>query len=211
VTCNPDAEIERGLAAFPAPLRALIEAELAAGNAVTEIGGGFPAPPCGAWARLARPVSTRQRQSAGGLVFRTRNWHAHSFEWGDEEGYFLVLEPPLPTPRQPSMDEIRAARSTGAGIPLPAPPKPRLLAAGEYCVEVDYRGEMVTYREADRIADVTCTWGPHPIIARNSLTGWRSLFGGAAMLMSADERQTALDRIVTHLQRLDLGNVELTE
>ena len=208
---SPAAELEQELVGFPAVLRDLLDAERAAGNAATEIGCGFPAPPCGAWARLARPVTTRPRRSAGGVTFRARDWPGHSFEWSDAEGHFFLLEPPLPAPAQPSMDEIRAAQGVGAVLPLPAPPVPRLLAPGEYCVDVDYRGELVTYREAGRLADVTCTWGPHPVIGRSSLAGWRHPFGRDASPMTAEERQTVLNRIAEYLRQLNMGEVELVD
>lgn len=211
MTRNRAAELEPELAAFPVVLRDLLEDERAAGNVVTEIGCGFPAPPCGAWARLARPVATRPRRSTGALVFRSRNWHAHSFEWSDGEGCFFLLEPPVPAPAQPGMDEIRAAQAAGAGLPLPAPSVPRLLAPGEHCIDVDYRGELATYREAERLADVSCTWGPHPIIGRSSLTGWRHPLGQGATPMSAEERQTVLNHIAGHLRQLDMGEVEIVD
>lgn len=207
---SPAAELEQELTGFPTVLRDLLEGELAAGNAVTEIGCGFPAPPCGSWARLERPVTTRPRQSTGGLVFRARNWHAHAFEWSDGEGHFFLLEPPLQEPMQPSMDAIRAAQAIGAGRPLPAPPALPLPAAGEYRVDVDYRGEMVTYCEAERTANVSCTWGPHPIIGRSSLAGWQHP-GAKGAPMNAEERQIVLNRIAEHLRRLDIGEVELAD
>jgi hypothetical protein len=215
VTRNPDAdpntEVERELAAFPAVLRHLLAAERAAGNAVTDIGCGFPAPPCGAWARLAKPVTTRPRASDDGLCFRPRHWPGHAFEWSDGEGCFFFLEPSLPAPRQPGMDEIRAAQTFGAGIPLPAEaPLPRP-APGEYLVAIDYRGETATYREADRLADVDCTWGPHPIIGRSSLAGWRHAIELGGAPMSAAERRRVLDRIAEHLRGLNLGEVELVD
>ena len=50
-------ELERReLETFPAVLRHLVEAELAAGNSIAEIGHSFPAPPAGAWVRIARRV-----------------------------------------------------------------------------------------------------------------------------------------------------------
>jgi hypothetical protein len=201
---TPDAEVERELAAFPTVLRNLLKAELATGNSVTEVGHGFPAPPRGAWARLARPVATRPRQSADGVIFRLRNWHAHSFEWSDAVGHFFLLEPPLPPPTQPSMDEIRATQTTRAEPSSPKPPRaaePPALTPGEYRVDIDYRGEMLTYREAARLADVTCTWGPHPIIMRSSLRGWRHPSGQSSAPIGLEERRTVLVRIVEHLRR----------
>src|SRR5690606_38491703 len=48
-------EDERELAELPEALRALLEAELAVGNAVVEVGHSFPAPPAGVYVKLARP------------------------------------------------------------------------------------------------------------------------------------------------------------
>jgi hypothetical protein len=44
------------IAEFPAPLRALVEAELQAGNTIVAIEHGFPAAPCGASVKLANAV-----------------------------------------------------------------------------------------------------------------------------------------------------------
>ena len=94
---------------FPVELRSLIEAELAAGNEIVELASCFPAPPAGAYVKLARPVSTRARESGGGLDFRERNLPSHFGEFADAERLFFVLEPPLPPPSEPDMDAIRAA------------------------------------------------------------------------------------------------------
>jgi hypothetical protein len=211
VTPSPAAEIARELAAFPAVLNSLLADELAAGNSVTEVGCGFPAPPCGAWARLAKAVSSRPRRSAAGVLFRARNWPGHSFEWSDGDGCFFLLEPPLPVPRQAGMDDIRAAEAVGAGVPLPAAAPPPVPAPGAYLVDIDYRGEMVTYREEKRSADVSCCWGPHPIIGCGSLTGWRHTFEPGGSIMSEEERHTVLDRIAEHLRGLNIGEVEIVD
>jgi hypothetical protein len=42
---------------LPIALKLLLNAELSAGNEVTEIGHSFPAPPTGAFIRLAKPIS----------------------------------------------------------------------------------------------------------------------------------------------------------
>jgi hypothetical protein len=54
-------EQQRELTKFPTALRALIEAELAAGNAIEEVGYRFPASPAGVFFKLAKQVSTRRR------------------------------------------------------------------------------------------------------------------------------------------------------
>lgn len=95
--------------ALPPVLRALLEAELAAGNEVTEVGHSHPAPPAGAYFKLARPVSTRARASGDGIDFRARNSSLLSGEFTDEKRFYFVLEPPLPPPPEPDMDAIRRA------------------------------------------------------------------------------------------------------
>lgn len=91
---NPD--LAARLREFPPALQRLIGAELAAGNDVTEIGAGFPAPPVGACAKLAREVTTRPRESGDGLDFYDRNSTLYSGEWTDAKRFFFVLEPPRP-------------------------------------------------------------------------------------------------------------------
>lgn len=104
---NLTAEQQKELAQFPPVLKALIEAELAAGNSIVEIGSGHPAPPVGACAKLANKVSTRPRDSSNGLDFYERNGSSHSGEFTDDKRFFFVLEPPNPPPPEPDMDAIR--------------------------------------------------------------------------------------------------------
>ncbi|MCL4205573.1 MAG: hypothetical protein KJ000_24090 [Pirellulaceae bacterium] len=120
----PD-EHAKAIADFPQVLRNLIEAELAAGNRIIELGSGFPAPPVGACLKLAQRVSTRPRASSGELQFFERNRSDYSGEFTDAKRYFFVLEPPLPPPTEPDMDAIRAERearqhAADAGLPVSA-------------------------------------------------------------------------------------------
>lgn len=101
-------EIQR----LPPPLRALVEAELAAGNEVVEVLRGHPVPPAGAGVMLARPVTTRDRASAGGIRFYARNSSLYSGEFSDEERMHFVVEASLPPPPAPDMDAIRAAHAS---------------------------------------------------------------------------------------------------
>jgi hypothetical protein len=112
---SPDQQKE--LAKFPPALQALIEAELAAGNSIIEIGHSFPAPPVGAYVRLANKVSTRPRASADGIDFYDRNSSIYSGEFTDAKRFYFVLEPPNPSPPEPDMDAIRKEHE----------PKPHLL------------------------------------------------------------------------------------
>lgn len=98
------------LKAFPEILRRLVEAELAAGNEIVELIGGFPAPPVGDCVKLARPVTTRARKSSHGLDFYDRNMPGYSGEFTDAKRFYFVLQPPHPPAPPPDMDAIRAAR-----------------------------------------------------------------------------------------------------
>lgn len=130
---NLNAEQQDQLARFPAPLRALVETELAAGNTIAAIETGFPAAPCGASIRLANSVGKARRKSTGDLSFYERNNSSYSGEFTTAERHFFVLEPPLPPPPDPDMDAIRkslepkptplsilAQREAGAGMSFSA-------------------------------------------------------------------------------------------
>jgi hypothetical protein len=97
------------LAAFPAVLRSLIDAELAAGNEIVEIASSFPAPPAGAYVKLRDKVSTRERTSGDGLDFYERNSSLYSGEFTDAKRFYFVIEPPDPPPSESDMNAIRAA------------------------------------------------------------------------------------------------------
>ncbi|MBK7753598.1 MAG: hypothetical protein IPI41_13635 [Flavobacteriales bacterium] len=97
------------IAEFPAPLRALVEAELQAGNTIVAIEHGFPAAPCGASIKLANAVQDVRRRSTGEVVFYARNNSSYAGEFTTEQRHFFVLEPPLPPEPYPDMDAIRKA------------------------------------------------------------------------------------------------------
>jgi hypothetical protein len=104
--------------AFPPALRALLDAELEAGNTIAELRLGFPAPPAGACFILSGPVTTRPRESGGGLTFRDRHYiYCGSFT--DDRGFFFLLEPLAPPEEEPTMDAIRAARYPELSRPAP--------------------------------------------------------------------------------------------
>lgn len=132
------AEFSREFAAFPAVLRELVEAELAAGNSITEITSGFPAPPAGACLKLAQNLTSRVRKSGGGIHFYERNNSSYLGEITDAKRHFFVLEPPGPPEPEPDMDAIRAERqaryaasmaeliNTPCAPPQPTPREPWL-------------------------------------------------------------------------------------
>ena len=101
------AEQEAELAKFPLSLRFLVENELAFGNAIIEIGHGFPSPPAGAYIKLAKKVSTRARADGDGLSFYERSSSVYSGEFTDTKRFYFVIEPPNPPPAELDMDAIR--------------------------------------------------------------------------------------------------------
>jgi len=119
----PDA-FSQQIAAFPAPLRELIDVEIQAGNSIVAIENGFPAAPCGASVKLARAVQDERRKSVGELKFYARNNASHAGEFTTEQRHYFVLEPPLPPEPAPDMDAIREALA-------PKPDAPARLAERE--------------------------------------------------------------------------------
>ncbi len=101
-------QFSKQIAAFPAPLRKLIEAELKAGNAIVELSSCFPAPPAGAYVKLAKPVSTRARKTSRAITYYDRNASGYSGEFTDAERFYFVLEPPRPPEPPPDMNALRA-------------------------------------------------------------------------------------------------------
>lgn len=102
-------EHRKDFEAMPAVLRRLLEAELAAGNSIVEVGHSFPAPPVGAYFQLANKVTTRPRESGNGIDFYERNSSSYSGEFTDAKRFFFILEPPNPPPPCPDMAAIRKA------------------------------------------------------------------------------------------------------
>ncbi len=102
-------ENEKEFAQFPAVLRELVMAELAARNTIAEFAHGFPAAPCGAYIKLTRLVTTRARTKTAKLDFYDRDSPTFSGEFTDAKRHFFVLEPARPPKPPPDMDAIRAA------------------------------------------------------------------------------------------------------
>lgn len=128
---NLTLEQQKELAKFPPALRVLIESELAVGNAIAEVGHSFPAPPAGAYFKLANKVTTRPRSSSDDIRFYERNSSIYSGEFTDAKRFYFVLEPPNPPPPEPDMNAIRnaqnpkpdsltrlAERSTGSSVEI---------------------------------------------------------------------------------------------
>lgn len=142
---------QRNAAAFPPALRALLDAELTAGNTIAEAGQGFPtlldaqlaasslmdsgrasALPASAYFVMAGPVTTRAHESGGGVIFRDHGDCYYSGSFTDERGHFFILEPPAAPPGQIAAAAIQApspfrppSSSTQPGPTQPGPTQPR--------------------------------------------------------------------------------------
>lgn len=111
---------------LPSVLRSLLEAELAAGNEVTALESGFPAPPAGFCLMLEHPLQTRWKSEYPDLIYREwPNWKGYRGVT-DLTGHFFLLEPPLPPLQDPVMrygpDGIASA--PGRASPQEAPTRP---------------------------------------------------------------------------------------
>ena len=116
---RPEHRVE--IESLPPALRALVEAEVAAGNEIVEVGGGFPAPPVGCCVKLAGPVRSRPRASSEGIDFYERNSSLYSGEFADPKRWFFVLEPPRPEPPEPDMHATGAAANLNSAAAPAAP------------------------------------------------------------------------------------------
>lgn len=106
------------VAAFPAPLRALLDAELAAGNAIVDSGRGPPAPPGGAWARLARPLRTRLATfPARQHLARDTSRRGGGGGITDVDRRFFILEPATQLSAPAGPPDVRSAPPPAAFAP----------------------------------------------------------------------------------------------
>lgn len=183
-------EQARELDRFPAPLRQLIDSELAAGNGIAHLGGGFPAPPAGAMLMLTHPLRSGA-ELLRGLAVRARDSTVNHLEIGDAEGCFWILTPPLPPPGPIAMDRIRELRNSPSVRPPPAP-----ATEPAESLEVDIRGETLVYRAAGRTACLAWTYTRGHHVYRSSLTEWTGPGRGERQPMTPAEQERVIARIL---------------
>ena len=87
-------ELQKIINELPKVLKWFLEAELAAGNEITEVGHSYPAPPIGAYIKLTKPVSTKFNDAKDELKFRERNSSLYSGEYTDSNQRFFIITPP---------------------------------------------------------------------------------------------------------------------
>lgn len=193
--------LRQQIADFPAPLRALVEAELEAGNTIVAIENGFPAAPCGASVKLAKAVGAERRRSVGEVVFYARNNASYAGEFTTEQRHFFVLEPPLPPEPYPDMDAIRKAME----------PKPDALSQLAQR-EVRSGPELVRSMIGARVAEEQAQHAPLP---KGALTITETATSAKRLLHFNDHRpphevQFALERQLMTLFAASMHNDRLS-
>ncbi|MBL8001005.1 MAG: hypothetical protein JNL05_03500 [Flavobacteriales bacterium] len=178
---------------FPASLRALIDAELAAGNRILSIDMAHPAAPVGGRVMLAHDLLTRELPE--GLRLHARYASSHHQEVTDAAGHCHVVTAPLPSLPEPDMDAIRRAHEPEA------PPKEETHAPA-WTVEPDIRGEELIYHEPERKASVRWTWSSGSRIATDSLGPWWYTEERREQAMTPEERALVLQRLEQRAQLL---------
>ena len=187
---------------FPPTLRALVLAELDAGNTIVEAGAGHPAPPAGDLIKLAHDLRT---PLAEGLAAYARNGSSHHTEVSDADRMFWVLTAPHAPPPEPDMDLIRAAHNT----PPPSVPVPREYPPGS--IELDHRGEMLILHETDRRTEIVWTWNRGNQLYRSSLGPWWYLKERRSQTMTEEEREEVISRFLEFARRNIGSNIELRD
>jgi hypothetical protein len=199
MSSNITYEHYRILDRFPPALKALVEAEIAAGNTIIDAGAGHPAPPAGHMIKLAHDLRTRTTDVNDGLSVYPRNTSTHHTEITDADRFFFILTAAHPPPPLPDMNAIRDARNYS---PLPLV-TPVVHAPGS--IEMDYRGEMLIYHEAGRSTDIVWTWNRGNHYYRSSLTHWWYPAERRSVPFTDEEKETVLAKFIGY-QHTHIGS-----
>lgn len=194
-------EHRRILDRFPAALRTLVEAELAAGNTIVETGVGHPVPPAGDGLKFAHDLST---PLPVGLKAYARNSSLHHTEVTDQERMFWVFTAAHPPPPAPDMNLIRDAHAT-APVPIPVE---KLHAPGS--IEMDFRGELLIYHEAERRTEMVWTWSRGNHFYLSSLTHWWYPIERRSVPLTPEEKEQLLERFLAY-GRANIGRIEVVD
>ncbi len=199
-------EHQRVVDLFPAALKALIEAELAAGNRIVHAGAGHPAPPVAEQVMFAEELKTREKNAKDGLRFHERESSSHHQEITDDHGLFWILTAPLPPPPLPDMNTIRDRANFS---PEPVHGVMRVFARDE--VEMDVRGEMLVLHEEGRRTDIIWTWNKGNYLYRSSLSPWWYIEQRRSEPMSEEEKERVLERFMAYGRAHISSNIELRD
>jgi len=207
---------------LPAALRAVLDAELEAGNTVAAVFNGFPAPPVGFCVMLGEMFRAPE-ESRAGLDWRRRQSSTSSGELTDADRRVFLLTPPDPADAAyPDMNAIREELNRAAAAadaerfrlqaleiesrvrsvfqPREDVPERRHFARRRRTIRVDHRGEMITYLEPLRSATITCTfWNSKVSIARRTLSAWWYDLERKSVPMTPEEADTVYAKIIAAL------------
>jgi len=209
---------------LPPALRAVLDAELAAGNTVASVFDGFPAPPFGGGCVMLGERFRAAEETRAGLDWRRRQSSTSSGELTDVDRRWFILTPPDPADAAyPDMDAIRAERERAVAeadaermrrqaLERPQPsiwlwrvedediPERRPYLSKHYTIKIDHRGEMITYIEPTRSATIICTfWDSRVSIARRTLSSWWYPAERKSEPMTPEEADTAFANILQAL------------
>lgn len=196
-----DPEHQRILDRFPPDLRALVLAELEAGNAVIDAGAGHPAPPVGDIIKLANDLST---PLPGTLRAQVRNGSMCHMEITDADRIFFILTAPHPPPPLPDMDAIREAHRDA---PLPVSEPMRMPGT----IEMDLRGEMLLYREDERCTDIIWTWNGGHRLHPDTLTQWWYPATRRSVPLTGTEKAALMQRFLAYARSFISASIEVAD
>ena len=203
---GPSEEQQRIVRLFPAALRALIHAELAAGNRIIHAGAGHPAPPAGEQVMFAEDLKTREKNATDELRYSERESSSHHQEITDAQGFFWILTAPLPPPPDPDMNATRASHSVQY---TPPPVVVKTFARGT--VEMDVRGEMLILHETERRTDIIWTWNKGNYLYRSSLSAWWYPAERRSEPMSDEEKEKVLEGFMAYGRSHISSSIELRD
>jgi len=192
------------IAKLPATLRAVVEAELAAGNEVAKVLQGYPAPPAGGGIRLARPLSVPLASTAAGV----RPCHFPAWDgssgYSDELKHNFVLGPPGATSASPGMGEIR----DGADRPgRPVTASESLLDRFEQSLQTNYEKwhDGIGYDlDAIREASPEERASIEELLLQRGVFDWRDV-EALAVLNSSQAREALRSAMTSHDHQVALA------
>ncbi|MFO0706355.1 MAG: hypothetical protein U0412_05840 [Nitrospira sp.] len=191
-------------ALLPPALRAVLAAELAAGNEIADVLHGFPVAPVGVGIRMARPLSVPVPAGTIGLApCRFPNWDGSS-GYSDEPGHSFLLGPPVAPPDPPPMEEVRTTADrprSPAVATVPDSPLTRF----EHSLSLNYEQwhDGIGYDlDAIRDASPEDRAAIEARLLRDGVRDWRDV--EALALLDTPAARKALDR-VTGSQRHELA------
>jgi hypothetical protein len=199
---NIPEEFLKEVQSLPPELRAVLEAELAAGNTIAEVGHDHPAAPVGAWLKMARTFSTKPDAVPKGVKFRRRNSSLWSGEYSDANGFFFLLDPGLPYEEPMPLHEFYRRREAQEREALAQCDHTPVTNPG-YTVERDWRGETACYIEPDRRVTLFSAWHGGAVGHVAHISGQWEYKDRPHADMTPQEQAEVLQRVIDFIRRHD--------